>query len=156
MSLASEVWKWGVRVRVCDADVDDAPDPGVSGGVEQDACLLNAAFVGTVAVVDTNPVSVEQRVRACKSLPQLVRATEVERISSHPIPEGTGALRVSGNRLDRMPLFKETSSNIASGVSGCSGYGMCKRFAHADWKNRRDAVAAFLPQGPLRAGGGVL
>jgi hypothetical protein len=80
--------------------------------------------VGALAVVDADPVSVEQGIGAYKCLFQQVGAVEVERVYGHPISEGTGALWMSGYRLDCVPLFEEESRDVLTGVASSSCHGV--------------------------------
>ncbi len=126
LSLTTEVWQGRIRIGVRDAYVNDTPDPGGPGRVEEYARFLNTALVGAVAVADTNPVGIEECVGARQGLSKQVRAIKVERMSGDPIPERAGTLRVSGYRLDRVPFFEKESGDVPSGLSGRSSYGVCE------------------------------
>ena len=78
LAFAPEVGQVRVRVGVGDADVDDAADAGVPGGVEHHLGLLHTLFMGAPLVVHPYPVGVEQGVGALQGFGQLVRLVEVE------------------------------------------------------------------------------
>ena len=110
--------------------VDDAPHAGFLGGLEHDLGLLDALFVGAAAVVDADPVGVEQGVGGGQLFGQLVGPVEVEGMQRHLVAEGVLPLRVSGDRLYGVALAQEQLGDVTAGVPGGSGYGVSERLVH--------------------------
>ena len=78
LALPLEVGQVAPGVGVGDADVDDAADSRLPGGLEHHPGLLHALLVGAAAVVHLDPVGVEQGVSAPEGLGELIGLVEVE------------------------------------------------------------------------------
>ena len=100
LPFAPEVGEVRFGVRVGDADVDDAADAGVPGGLEHDLGLLHALLVGPSSVVDPFPVGIEEGIGPLEALPESQWPFEIERAESHLVTEGVGSFGVAGDGLD--------------------------------------------------------
>ena len=56
--FSTEVFERRVLRRICDADVDDAPNAGGASRVKQNACVLDSSRVAEIRMVEAYPVRV--------------------------------------------------------------------------------------------------
>ena len=124
MALAAEVRQVGCGVGVGDADVDDAAYTGGPGRIEHDPGVLDALLVGATAVVDANPIGVEQGIGASEGLGEQVGTVEVEGMQRHKVAEGVMAVRVSGDRLDVVSMVEQQTGDVTASVARGPGYGV--------------------------------
>ncbi len=124
LALPLEVGQVAPGVGVGDADVDDAADSRLPGGLEHHPGLLNALLVGAAAVVHPDPVGVEEGVGAPEGLGELIGLVEVEGVEGHLVPEGVFPLGVAGDGLNPVSLMEEQLGDVPAGVAGGSGDGV--------------------------------
>ena len=117
-----EVGEVRLGVWVGDADVDDAPDAGPMGRLEHHLRFLDAPLMGSSAVVDPDPVGVEEGVGAPEGLGEPVGLAEVEGVEFNLLPEGVGPVGMSGDGLDPVALFQQLGGDVHSGVAGGARY----------------------------------
>ena len=117
LSLAAEVGEVRLGIGIRDAHMDDPADAGPPGRIEHHAGLPDALLVGPAAVVDPDPVGVEEGVGAPQGFLEPLGAVEVKGVQLHPFPEGVGPLRVARDGLDPLSLREEELGDVPARVA---------------------------------------
>ena len=142
--LASEVGEARVERGLRDAQVDDAPDSGLTRRAEQRLRVLDRSIEADVAPVEADPVGVVDGRDAFQAAGE--RIGVVERIGSNIDPTGDRArsVGVTGEGPHPAPIVEEVSGDSAPRVAECPRHDIETGVRHAMTIARRTGQVLLI------------
>src|SRR5256885_1596211 len=109
------------------AGLDDAPDGGRGGRLDQAPGIFDGEAVGQTAVWRANPVGVVERVRARQGRDQRGVVREVQRVARYACRERLVQPRMVGQRTHAAAALEQLLSDEATAVAEGAGHDVDRR-----------------------------